>query len=135
MRELEEILARSRAADSFKAAVRTYCVKGDADRICVEGYVPPVKVQRLIKHMLATETELPIEHISVQGSSGCSDFVGTVQARTRTGTLVFDFEWCCRWRAQEEGWTDFFGFPDQIRAAQEFDWRCFRTWLRRQQPS
>jgi hypothetical protein len=27
--------------------------------------------------------------------------------------------------------VDYFGFPDQVRAAQEFDWRCFRRWERR----
>ena len=127
MRELEEILARSRAAEHFKA----YCAEGDATRIRVDGYIPPVKVQRLIKHMLATEPELPIEHIAVRGASGCSDFVGTVEAQTVSGSLVFDFAWCCRWRASQEGWTDYFGFPDQMRAAQEFDWRCFRDWSRR----
>ena len=132
MTELEQILARSRAVDRFKADVRSYCAEGDAARIRVEGYAPPVKVQRLLKHMLATEPELPIEGISVQAASGCSDFVGTVEAQTKSGTLVFEFAWCCRWRAMQEGWTDFFGFPDQIRAAQEFDWQCFRTWARRQ---
>lgn len=131
MRELEEILARSQAADRFKKDVRLFCSEGDAEAIRIDGYIPPVKIQRLIKHMLATEPELPIERISVQGFSGCSDFVGTVEARTMSGTLVFDFAWCCRWRAVQEGWTDYFGFPDQIRAAQEFDWRCFRTWKKR----
>ena len=132
MRELEELLARSQAADCFKADVRAFCIAGDAKRIRINGYLPQVKVQRLIKHMLAAEPHLEIEGISVQGASGCSDFVGSVEARTVTGTLVFDFEWCCRWRAVQQGWTDYFGFPDQIRAAQEFDWRCFRTWERRQ---
>ena len=71
----------------------------------------PVKVQRLLKHMLSAEPELPIEHIAVQGAAGCSDFTGTVEAQTQSGTHVFDFAWCCRWRAQQQGWTDFFGFP------------------------
>lgn len=128
------MLAQSRAADPFKADVRTFCAQGDAPRIRVDGYIPPVKVERLIKQILAAEPELPIEQISVRGASGCSDFVGTVVARTVSGTLVFDFAWCCRWRALEEGWTDYFGFPDQIRAAQEFDWRCFRTWTKRAEP-
>jgi hypothetical protein len=132
LRELEELLARSQAAECFKDDVRAFCIEGDARRIRVNGYLPQVKVQRLIKHILATEPHLPIEGLAIQGASGCSDFVGSVEARTITGTLVFDFAWCCRWRAVQEGWTDYFGFPDQIRAAQEFDWRCFRTWERRQ---
>ena len=82
--------------------------------------------------MLATEPDLPIEGVAVSGSSGCSDFVGTVQAKTtHSSTHVFDFGWCCRWRAEQEGWRDYFGFPDQIRAAQEFDWQCFHTWRKR----
>ena len=130
LRELEQILAKSRAADPFKADVRAFCATGKATRIRIDGYIPPVKVQRLIKQMLSSEPELPIERIAVQGASGCSDFVGTVELRTVSVTHVYDFGWCCRWRAIEEGWTDYFGFPDQIRAAQEFDWRCFHTWKR-----
>ena len=128
MKDLEEILARSQAAESFKADVRSFCTRGDAKRIRVDGYIPPVKVQRLLKHMLASEPELPIEHVALQGSSGCSDFVGQVEVRTQRDSHVFEFVWDCRWRALKEGWTDYFGFPDQMRAAQEFDWRCFETW-------
>ena len=36
--------------------------------------------------------------------------------------------WDCAWRAREMGWTDCFGFPDQMRAAREYDWRCFKSW-------
>ncbi|HEY7236736.1 MAG TPA: hypothetical protein VH539_21430 [Gemmatimonadaceae bacterium] len=131
MQELETLLARSSAHEHFKADVRAYCSRGEATRIRVTGYIPRVKVQRLLKHMLATEPELAIDGVSVRGLSGCSDFSGTVEARTQGTTHVFDFGWCCRWRAEQEGWTDFFGLPDQIRAAQEFDWRCFHTWEKR----
>jgi hypothetical protein len=131
LHELEALLAQSRAPEQFKADVRAYCARGEAPSIRVDPYIPRVKVQRLLKHILATEPELPIHRLEVNGSSGCSDFVGTVEAKTHSSTHVFDFGWCCRWRAQQEGWTDYFGFPDQIRAAQEFDWRCFHTWRRR----
>ena len=131
LQELETLLARSRADEQFKADVRAFCTRGEAPSIRVEPYLPHVKVQRLLKQMLAAEPELPISHVAVTGASGCSDFVGTVEARTRSATHVFDFGWCCRWRAQQEGWTDYFGFPDQMRAAQEFDWRCFHTWQKR----
>ena len=33
-----------------------------------------------------------------------------------------------RWRAEQQGWVDAFGFPDQIRAADEFGWNCFHRW-------
>jgi len=131
LQELEELLAESRAHDEFKDAVRAYYERGEASGIRVESYIPRVKVQRLLKHMLAAEPELPIRGVTVSGSSGCSDFIGTVEASTHSSTHVFEFGWCCRWRAEQEGWTDYFGFPDQVRAAQEFDWRCFHTWRKR----
>jgi hypothetical protein len=81
--------------------------------------------------LLTSESGLEIETVTIRGRSGCSDFVGTVDVQTSSGSLMFDFEWCCRWRAESEGWVDYFGFPDQMRAAQEFDWRCFRRWERR----
>ena len=131
MRELEKLLEQSRADEDFKAAVRAYYERGEASGIRVDSYIPPVKVQRLLKYVLATEPELPIQDLAVTGSSGCSDFVGTVEAKTHSATHVFEFGWCCRWRAEQEGYTDYFGYPDQIRAAQEFDWQCFHTWRRR----
>ena len=131
LEELETLLARSRADERFKADVRLLFTRGEAPRIRIDSYIPRVKVERLLKQMLANEPDLPVDGVSVSGASGCSDFVGTLEARTRSATHVFDFGWCCRWRAQQEGWTDYFGFPDQIRAAQEFDWRCFHTWRKR----
>jgi hypothetical protein len=126
--ELEQMLAKSQAAESFKAAVRTYFASGRAEAIQVEGHAPRIKVRRVLTQVLATEPHLPIERIVLRARSGCSDFVGTVQLQTTSGTHVYSFVWDCRWRAEQEGWTDYFGFPDQIRAAEEYDWRCFERW-------
>jgi hypothetical protein len=126
--ELEQILSNSKAAETFKKSVRSYCEHGDAEHIHIEGFAPPVKVRRLLAHMLEVEPHLPIERVTLRGRSGCSDFVGTVAVQTRTETHVYEFVWDCRWRAEQEGWTDYFGFPDQMRAAREFDWRCFEHW-------
>jgi hypothetical protein len=126
--ELESILEESRAAEAFKRAVRTYGETGGTDHIRVEGFAPKVKVKRLLAHILSAEAHLPIERISLHGRSGCSDFVGTVQLHTANDTCTYEFVWDCRWRAEQEGWTDCFGFPDQIRAAREYDWRCFERW-------
>jgi hypothetical protein len=126
--ELEQILSNSHAADAFKNSVRTFCANGDAEHIRIEGFAPAVKVRRLLAHILETESHLPIERVSLRGRSGCSDFVGTVKVETKSGTHVYEFIWDCRWRAEQEGWTDYFGFPDQIRAAREYDWRCFARW-------
>lgn len=128
MSELESILARSKAAETFKSAVRGYFANGSAEHIRIDGFAPKIKVRRLLAHMLSAEPDLPIERITLQGRSGCSDFVGTVQVQTPAGTHAYSFAWDCRWRAEQEGWTDCFGFPDQIRAAEEFDWRCFERW-------
>ena len=128
MSEMEQILAKSRAAEPFKRAVRSYGSAGSCEQIRVHGFAPSIKVQRLLAHMLAAEPHLPIERVSLRGRSGCSDFVGTVQVHTASETRVYEFVWDCRWRAEQEGWKDCFGFPDQIRAAREYDWRCFERW-------
>src|SRR5512146_255098 len=128
LNELERVLAASRAAETFKNAVRSYCETGNADHIRVEGMAPRIKVRRLLTHMLAAEPHLPIERVALRGRSGCSDFVGTVHVHTATGTHTYAFVWDCRIRAEQEGWRDCFGFPDQIRAAEELDWRCFVRW-------
>ena len=126
--ELGELLSESRATEPFKSDVIRYLETGEAERVEIRGYAPRVKVTRLIKQVLASHPDLDIEQVSVKAQSGCSDFVGTVELATATDRKTFEFVWCCRWRAEEEGWLDYFGFPDQMRAAREFDWRCFRVW-------
>ena len=126
--DLAELLTESRATETFKSDVIRYLETGEAERVEVRGYAPRVKVTRLIKQVLASNPDLDIEQVSVRAQSGCSDFVGTVELATPNEKRTFEFVWCCRWRAEEEGWLDYFGFPDQMRAAREFDWRCFRVW-------
>ena len=126
--DIEQVLAQSRAAEPFKTAVRSYHHGGGGEYIRVDGYAPSIKVKRLLTHMLASEPNLAIERITLRGRSGCSDFVGTVKVHTATETRTFEFIWDCRWRAEQMGWTDCFGFPDQIRAAREYDWQCFERW-------
>jgi hypothetical protein len=126
--DLDQLLTESNAAESFKASVRSFYAGGSAERIRIDGFAPSVKVKRVLAHMLSAEPHLEIEHVSVRGRSGCSDFVGTLKAHTANDTHVYEFVWDCRWRAEQEGWVDYFGFPDQIRAAREYDWRCFERW-------
>ena len=126
--DLEHILARSCATETFKNAVRRYVTDGGADHIRVEGFAPHIKVRRLLTHILSVEPHLAIERVTLHGRSGCSDFVGRVHVDTTHGARIYDFAWDCRWRAEQEGWTDCFGLPDQIRAAEEYDWRCFERW-------
>jgi hypothetical protein len=127
---METVVATSSATPAFKTAVLSFAAGEKVERVKLESYVPRVKVRRLLTQLLATESALEIESVVVRGTSGCSDFVGSVDVQTTSGTHVFEFTWCCRWRAENEGYRDYFGFPDQMRAAQEFDWRCFRRWER-----
>lgn len=131
MTELEQILTRSRAAEEFKAAVRAFCQTGQAEHIRVHGHAPPINVRRVLAQMLSAEPHLPVERVTLRARSGCSDFIGQLVVDAGNTTHVFDFVWDCRWRAEQEGWIDYFGLPDQIRAAQEFDWRCFQEWRAR----
>jgi hypothetical protein len=128
---MDTLVQSSNATPDFKADLRSFLSGDRAERVKVESFVPRVKVQRVLTQLLAVEPSLEIEYIVIRGSSGCSDFVGSVDVQTKSGTHVFEFTWCCRWRAENEGYRDYFGFPDQMRAAQEFDWRCFRRWERR----
>ena len=125
---MEVILGKSRATEPFKLDVAAFCSGRIAPRVAVEGFAPRVKVQRLLMQLLSTEASLPITRVVVRGRSGCSDFTGEVKVETVSETHVFDFVWDCRWRAEREGWTDCFGLPDQMRAAQEFGWQCFQVW-------
>src|SRR5687767_6108045 len=128
---METVIEASRATHDFKDAVACFVAGDRTERVRLETYVPRVKVRRLLTQLLTAEPSLEIEHVVIRGMSGCSDFVGSVDVQTTSGSHVFDFVWCCRWRAENEGYVDYFGFPDQSRAAQEFDWRCFRRWERR----
>jgi hypothetical protein len=125
---MELILEKSQAAKSFKSDVVAFCSGRAAPRVAVEGFVPRIKVERLLMQLLSNEAALPITRVAVRGRSGCSDFVGQVKVETVSETHVFDFVWDCRWRAEREGWIDCFGLPDQTRAAEEFGWQCFQLW-------
>lgn len=128
---MESLYTGSAATSDFKLALTTFLEGRQSDRVKVESYVPTVKVRRLLTQLLHVEPQLEIESVVIRGFSGCCDFVGSVDVHTSTGPAVFEFAWDCRWRAQTEGWSDCFGFPDQARAAQEYDWQCFRHWERR----
>ena len=127
----DDIVARSRATDEFKDAVHIL----DAGRLTppVESMrkAPPVKLHRIVTYLLFAEPELEVTNVRITGASGCSDFSGTIEVATPAATRIFDFVWDCRWRAEQEGWVDYFGQPDQIRAAREFGWQCMASWRER----
>lgn len=126
---LHQFLERSRASEEFRAAVADFQRTGrPSDHLRFEPYSPPVKVERTLTKLLEAFPELAIERLEIRGSSGCEFFRGTLAVWAGSEERRIRFHWDCRWRALEQGWTDYFGFPDQTRAATEFGYDCFRTW-------
>src|SRR3982751_5879894 len=113
---MDSLLENSRASTQFKTDLLAFLEDGRSARVKVESPVPQVKVRRLLIQLLAAEPNLRIDRIVIRARSGCSDFVGSVHVHTASEAHVFDFVWDCRWRAEREGYVDYFGFPDQTRA-------------------
>lgn len=128
---LDSFLTNSQADPAFKAEVLAYASGRNSIRVRSPHYVPTVKVLRVVAQLLSHHPDLIIQSVSVEGVSGCSDFRGIMRVECLDGIREFEFAWDCKWRAMQAGWTDHFGFPDQIRAAREFGHRCFRTWTER----
>jgi hypothetical protein len=125
--ELADLLGASAATPAFKEAVeRLSKQQAPGPAIAMAGGVPPVKALRAIMKLLETSPDLAVDRVRIDARSGCSDFVGSISVND--GAVVVDFKWDCAWRAEEQGWTDYFGAPDQIRAAREFGYQCFEEW-------
>jgi len=127
----KQILSRSRASDRFKTDLVAFSSWTESPSITLTRNVPRIKVIRLITQLLHEHPEWAIERIHIDARSGCSDFVGTVVVEGAGDSRSIEFAWDCRWRAEQQGWLDAYGFPDQIRAADEFDWNCFQRWQER----
>lgn len=123
-----QILTRSCATDRFKADVAAFARRDDAPSITLMRTVPRIKVIRLVSQLLHAHPEWAVDRLRIDARSGCSDFVGTVIVEGGGEARVIEFAWDCRWRAEQQGWVDAYGFPDQIRAADEFGWNCFHHW-------
>lgn len=129
--ELDPLLAASRATTAFRADLEYYAARQPAERISVAGANPRVKVLRVIAQLLHAEPTLAIDRVRLHAVSGCAEYVGSIDVTELSGaTHRFAFAWNCEWKARELGYVDGFGFPDQIRAAQEFGWQCFERWTR-----
>ena len=126
---LPEFVQHSRATAAFRDGLSAFLRTGAPnERIAFDAYSPPVKVQRTLTKMLEAYPELAIERVEVEGSSGCEFFSGKLRIHSADGVRQVRFHWDCKWRAQQAGWVDYFGFPDQSRAAREFGYDCFREW-------
>ena len=125
---LDQHLQRSGATPAFREAADRFLRTGRPnERIEFDAYSPPVKIERALIKALVEYPALPIESIEFQANSGCEHFRGTLLLRTAEEEREVRFNWDCKWKAQQLGWADWFGFPDQARAAREYGWDCFRT--------
>ena len=125
----EALPLQAPSAGAFSAALDAFRTSGRPnERISFDRLSPPVKVERTLTRALVEYPAHAIESIEVRGSSGCEFYRGTAIIRTATEERHIRFHWDCKWKAEQQGWTDYFGFPDQARAAREFGWDCFRTW-------
>ena len=129
--DIVSLLDASRATDDFRADAIALATGGTPGTAIRFRSGPRVKVLRVVAQLLAAEPEMVIQSVTIEGWSGCSDYRGRVAVETPEGVREFDFVWCCKWRAVQEGFVDYFGMPDQMRAAREFDWRCFESWRER----
>ena len=126
---LRKLLARSRASDEFKAAVAAFLREGrPSDRLAFDPYAPPVKVERALTKLLEELPEVALDRVEIRAVSGCEFFRGELLALAADEERRIRFHWDCKWKAVQQGWTDYFGFPDQARAAREFGHDCFRQW-------
>ncbi|MEP7066320.1 MAG: hypothetical protein ABI889_09830 [Gemmatimonadota bacterium] len=125
---LADILDASAATDEFKSAVHSVQARTRTPLIASTRPVPHIKIMRLLTHLLSAERDLEIQSVRIHADSGCSDLTGVIDVVSANAVRRFSFKWDCAWRAREQGWTDCFGFPDQMRAAREYDWRCFKSW-------
>ena len=122
---MEELIAASAATPEFRAAVLELSDrKASSPHIQFSAGNPPVKVLRVILGLIEAHPGLAIDTIAVSGQSGCSDYRGTA---TVNGSQKFEFVWDCAWKAEQVGWKDFMGYPDQQRAARTFGHRCFQV--------
>jgi hypothetical protein len=125
---LAVILDESSATPEFKAAVLSVRARTRTPLVVLTRPIPHTKIVRLLTHLLEVEPELEITAVRISADSGCSDLTGVIDVACVDGPRRFSFAWDCAWRAEVMGWTDCFGFPDQMRAAREYDWRCFKSW-------
>jgi hypothetical protein len=127
--KLIEFLSASSSTAPFKEAVEHFINTGSSsERISFPPHAPSVKVARTLTKLLSEYPELEIDSVRVAGRSGCEYFRGDLMIRTTSEERKVQFDWDCKWKANQLGWVDYFGFADQTRAAREFDYECFRTW-------
>jgi hypothetical protein len=126
---LFHLLERSAASAAFREGVRAFLeTTGPNDAVAFPNHLPPVKVERTLLKILESYPDQPIETVKIRGSSGCEYFRGVATIQAGAEEIEVRFDWDCKWKAIQLGWSDYFGFPDQGRAAREFGHDCFKVW-------
>ena len=124
-----DLLDGSSATEPFRDAVQRFVRDGRPNELLAfNRECPAVKVERTLVRALEEYPALQVESIVIHGSSGCEFFRGWMDVHTPNEVRRVSFHWDCKWKAQEMGWHDYFGVPDQMRAAREFPYACFRAW-------
>lgn len=126
---LRDFAARSRATPAFLDAIDVFQRDHRPSKLVrFHERAPSVKVERALTQLIAKHPDLAIESVRVEGTSGCEFFRGEIHLVAHGEARCIRFHWDCRWKAEQMGWQDYFGYPDQIRAAREFGHDCFRDW-------
>jgi hypothetical protein len=126
---ITDALSRSGSTDAFRVGVEQFLRSCQPNDLVVFDFrCPPVKVERTVHKILVSFPDLPIERITLDATSGCEFFRGRATIDAGEQSVSVRFEWNCRWKAEQMGWADWFGLPDQMRAAREFGYDCFRVW-------
>ncbi|CAN5559369.1 hypothetical protein BH24GEM3_BH24GEM3_22610 [soil metagenome] len=130
---LHQFLDQSQATAAFREAVAHFVrTRQPSSAIQFSSRLPPVKIERALTKIIEAYPDLPLERVEIDGTSGCEFFRGTATLSAGAEQRRVEFNWDCRWKAMQVGWTDYFGLPDQIRAAREFGYDCFRVWTEQQ---
>jgi len=121
--KLKTLLENSEASDAFKNAVQDFADGKESQLIKYSLGSPKVKVQRVLMKLLEVYPDEKITEVNIQGSSSCSEYVGTLNFGPNKTKISFN--WDCEWRAKQEGFITWYGAPDQIKAASQFGYQCF----------
>lgn len=123
--DIQNFLKNSKATKEFKAAVTNFFEGGKTDLIRYNRTAPRIKVERTLTKIIEEFGEFQISKVEIDGNSGCEYFRGTAKICAEEEQTI-DFEWNCIWKAEEQGYKNLFGMPDQVRAAKEFGYDCFK---------
>jgi len=127
---LRTALDASSVTPPFRQAVADFVRSGrPTEALRFSGNPPSVKIERTLTMLLTAFPQLPVEQVEIVWNSGCEFFRGEMVIRSIGEERRVAFDWDCKWKAKQLGWRDYFGFPDQIRAARELGHDCFRAWL------